>query len=243
MRCVIARVVLVLSAMIGALPAHAAEPGPGAGTPPERILFFLGSDVWQHGKFGYGGFLWSPDGLDNAGFTLKGLVAGGVYDYLSGALGDAQVDGRQIVVAAQPGWRFKNDQWIVTLFAGPELTNNRLTPNDPGSKTAGTHLGASGGVDVWYQPTASWMVALNGSLNDRKSYSARAAFGTLLLDQFFLGPEAQTFGGDDYWQYRLGLQATGVKFGAIEVSLGAGWAEDSDNRSGAYGYLSVLTRQ
>lgn len=207
------------------------------------MLFFTGADGWAYGVFGYGGAMWSPGGLDNSGFTLKALGAGGTYRYISGGLGDVEVKGRQFVAALQPGWRFKNDTWIVTLFAGPEYQDNRLSPEDPGNRSSGSHLGLSGGVDFWYQPIPEVMVALNGSLNDRKAYSARAALGGLVLEQFFLGPEAQTFGAETYSQYRLGLMATGIKIGSFEWSLGAGWVDDTDNRTGAYGYLSVITRR
>jgi hypothetical protein len=217
--------------------------GQSANPPQPTALFFLGTDGWAHGVFGYGGFLWSPGGLDNAGFTLKALGAGGSYNYISGDLGGIEVKGRQFLVAVQPGWRFKQDTWVLTLFAGPEFHDNRLTPDDPGNTSRGSHLGVSGGADLWYQPVPEWMVSLNGSLNDQKTFSARAAFGRLVFDQFFVGPEAQTFGGDSYWQYRFGLQATGVKTGPLEWSIGAGWAEDSDSRGSLYGYLGVLTRR
>jgi hypothetical protein len=33
------------------------------------FLLFAGTDLWRDGAFGNGGFLWSPTGLDQGGFT------------------------------------------------------------------------------------------------------------------------------------------------------------------------------
>jgi hypothetical protein len=234
---------LALFGVANGLPtARAADAGPSLGQQP-TILFFSGGDVWGHGAFGHAGLLWSPGGLDTSGFTLKVFGSGGRYDYLAGALGGVEVTGRQLMAAALPGWRFKNEDWIVTVFAGLELQDHKLTPDDPGNKLRGTNFGVSTSVDVWYQPRPDMMVSASGSLNDKLYYSLRTAFGGLVLDRFFFGPEAQTFGGDDYWQFRFGLQATGLKLGPFEWSLGAGWAEDSDGRGGPYGYLGVLARR
>ena len=38
--------------------------------------------------------MWSPGGIDHDGFTLKLMLGGGNYRYISGALGDAEVNGR-----------------------------------------------------------------------------------------------------------------------------------------------------
>lgn len=207
------------------------------------ILFFTGADGWRMSAFGYAGFLWSPGGLDNAGFTLKVVGSGGTYRYLSGALGGVEVTGRQWYAAAMPGWRFKNDNLVVTVFLGPDWQDTRLTPDDPGNRSRGRHFGASAGIDVWYQPIPEVMVAANGSATDRGDFSLRAAAGGRFLDRGFVGPEAQVYGGDSYWQIRFGLQATGFKIGPFEWSLGAGWAQDDDDRNGVYGYLGLNARR
>jgi hypothetical protein len=59
-----------------------------------------------------------------------------------------------------------------------------------------------------------------------------------------VGPEVQAFGADDnYQQFRAGLHVTGFRTGTFEWSAGAGWATDTDDRSGAYGKLSLWTRR
>jgi hypothetical protein len=76
------------------------------------------------------------------------------------------------------------------------------------------------------------------------SYNVRLATGLRAFDAFYLGPEVQAFGADDnYRQFRAGLHLTGLRTGAFEWSAGAGWATDTDDRSGAYGKLGVFTRR
>src|ERR1044071_878732 len=85
----------------------------GAGA---SLLLFSGTDLWAHGRFLYGGALWSPGGLDREGFTLKAVLSGGTYSYLSGNLGEVQ--GRELVAQILPGWRFKLGNIELKVFTG-----------------------------------------------------------------------------------------------------------------------------
>jgi hypothetical protein len=207
-----------------------------------KFLLFSGADFWRAGAFVHGGLMWSPAGLDREGFTFKLLVGGGTYRYLSGAL-DTEVIGRQFLGAAMAGWRFKFDGLEATVFLGPDIQDHKLTPDDLGARLRGHYFGARGGVEVWYQPRPEFMAAVNASGSTAGSqFSLRGAFGWRLLDKLFVGPEAQALGCIGYQQYRLGAHATGLKLGAFEWSAAAGWADDSDHRSGAYGRLGALAR-
>jgi hypothetical protein len=53
--------------------------------PVPHFLFYSGTDLWRFGAFMHGGVLWSPDGVNREGFTLKLLMAGGAYRYQAGA--------------------------------------------------------------------------------------------------------------------------------------------------------------
>ena len=44
-------------------------------------------------------------------------------------------------------------------------------------------------------------------------------------------------------QYRLGAHLTGLRTGAFEWSLAAGYVRDSFSRGGLYGRIGVLTRR
>jgi|SRR5580700_8996538 hypothetical protein len=63
-----------------------------------------------------------------------------------------------------PGWRFSGNRLTVSVFAGPVVQDYRLSPYDPGSKLHGLYVGGQFAAEVWYQPTAETMVAVNGTL-------------------------------------------------------------------------------
>jgi Cellulose biosynthesis protein BcsS len=71
-RCVRAAAVLaaafsVCVCCVSAAPSWAGDDG-------AQYLLFTGGDLWRNGAFTYGGLLWSPDGLDREGFTLKAVI-------------------------------------------------------------------------------------------------------------------------------------------------------------------------
>jgi hypothetical protein len=215
------------------------------------FLFFTGMDLWRNGGFLHDGLMWSPEGLDRDGFIFKAVISGGSYRYRSGALGNAQVIGRELGAVIMPGWRFKRDALEIKVFAGLDIRNYRLWPDDPSSRLRGRPSGVSGAVDLWYQPTPLTVLAADASISSiGKNASGRAAFGWRFLDLLYLGPEAQAFVCSDYRQYRLGLHVTAFKPDpldwkerVIEWSAAIGWAGDSDHRSGVYGRLGMLTRR
>ena len=212
----------------------------GAGA---RTLLFSGADLWGHGTFLYGGALWSPDGLDRGGFTLKTLISGGTYNYVSGSLGGAPVDGRELVAQLLPGWRFKRGATELKVFAGIDLQDHHLSPNDPGSKLRGSDAGLRAAFEFWSEPTTNTMIAIDGSASTIVgSYNIHAATGWRFADRFYLGPEVQAFASDDYRQRRVGAHITAFKINDTEWSAAAGYASDSDDRNSAYARFSVSRR-
>lgn len=221
----------------GASPVQAGDDG-------ARLLFFSGADLWRDGDFLHGGVLWSPDGLDREGFTLKAMLAGGRYRYISGALGDVWVTGTEADAQILPGWRFKRDRLEVKIFAGLDVKYDITNPYDPGNRLHGASAGVLGAVDLWFEPTPDTMLAANASVTSiAGGYSARVAYGWRLMDWFYVGPEAQAFACVGYDQERVGMHMTGLKTGDWEWSAAAGWSTDSDSRSGPYVRLGVLTRR
>jgi hypothetical protein len=207
-----------------------------------HFLFFSGADLWRSGEFVHGGVVLAPAGLDAEGFTLKLLVGGGRYTYYSGGLSQ-DVSGQVLSAAAMPGWRFKRDGFIVTLFAGADMQDHRLSPDDPGARLRGFYLGARIAGEVWYQPDARTMVASDGMLSSTgPTGTFRAAVGWRVFEPVFIGPETQMIWCADYQQLRLGAHVTGLRTEAVEWSAAAGWARDSDGRDGPYVRLGVMTR-
>jgi hypothetical protein len=209
-----------------------------------HFIYFSGGDLWRNGGFLHGGVLWSPDGLDRDGLIVKAMISGGSYRYISGALGNAEVDGRELAAQLLGGWRFIRGKTELKLFAGLDLQNHRLSPDDPSSSLRGGDVGVRIAFELWNEPSPQTMLAADGSLSSiGTNYSLRAAAGWRINDLFYIGPEAQTFATDDYRQVRVGAHVTGLKTGAFEWSAGAGFAHDSDRRDGTYVRLGVLTRR
>jgi hypothetical protein len=205
-------------------------------------LLFAGTDVWRDGAFFHGGLLWSPAGLDADGFTLKVLLSAGNYTYPSGAV-HMDVDVTMLSAAAMPGWRMTFNGVYVGFYAGPLVQDYRLTPNDPGSTLRGLYVGAELAADLWYQPTATTMVALNGFIAPiGPTGSIRAAFGWRYFEPFFIGPETQGIWCADYQQLRFGAHITAFRVEGLEWSASAGWAIDSDGRVGPYLRLGFIAR-
>jgi hypothetical protein len=209
-----------------------------------RVILFSGIDLWFSGGFGHGGLIWSPGGLDRAGFTFKALISGGRYRYDAGSLGGARVTGTELDGQLLPGWRFKRGTFEAKIFAGPEFSRNRLSPDDPGNKLRGDKVGLRISAELWNEPTPATMFAADASVSTiATSYSARAAVGWRVLDRFYAGPETQVYGGEGYRQLRFGVHVTGFKYGGAEWSAAAGWAIDTDRRSSPYLRLGVMTRR
>lgn len=253
MRCVgMARAVYVVAAILMACGHSRAIADPliddipsagdlAGGIHPEKFLYFAGFDLWRNGGTFYGGGQWAPGGLNADGFTLKVLLAEGSYLYRSGA---TDVRGTYLLGSIMPGWRIKRGDLEIKVFAGLDLQNHRLSPDDLTNSLRGNHAGLRVNADIWWEPTRAMMLAssISGSTIGN-SFGIRGAAGWRLMDRFWTGPEIETSGDDVYRQYRIGAHVTSFKTGEFEWALGAGYVEDNSHRSGAYGRLSVLTRR
>lgn len=238
MRRVVVWFLVIAAACCGTVPAFA-ETAPQADD-VSHFLFFGGTDVWRNGAFAHAGFLWSNQGLNADGLVFKLLLNGGFYRYNSGG---SEVTGRQVMGAAMPGWRWHREGLDVTVFAGLDVQDHRFTPDDLGNRLRGTHVGARGGFDAWYEPMHNAMVTASASLSTiGTSYWTRAAAGWRFFDAVWLGPEALACGDDTYQQFRVGAHVTSLRFWGREWSAGAGFATDTDGREGAYVRLGVLVR-
>lgn len=236
LRCGVATAI----AVAGVAACAALNRAEAGGDANPSLLLFSGTDIWRYGAFLYGGFIWSPAGAD--GFTLKTLLDGGKYSYVSSALQE-DIDGTKLSAAVLPGWRFTRDHLTVTLSAGPVAQDYRLTPADPGSRLHGFYLGAESSADVWHQPNALTMAALNGAIASiGPTGYVRAAIGLHLFASAFVGPEIGEFWCSDFQQAEFGAHVTGLRIDQVEWSMGSGWALTSDQRSSPYLRFGVSAR-
>ena len=215
--------------------------GLSGGTKVERVLLYAGFDIWRHGRTGYGGFYWAPDGLNNDGFITRLFVSRGAERYDAGS---KRFNTDIVRAAPLAGWRFSRDKFEIKVFAGPELENRALTPDVPTAAYRGTHIGARVATELWWEPMPEMMLssAFSASTN-AISHSARAAAGWRVFDRFWAGPEISASSDAFSQQYRVGAHLTGFQHDALEWSVAVGYVTDSYHRSGAYGRIGVLTRQ
>ena len=227
-------------AVLSCVPDHAIG-SEEADDATERVLLFSGVELSRTWSSLFGGFVWSPEGVKAPGFALKTTTGAGVYRYRSGV---EEITGRFVLSSVLPGWRFKQDGFEASLFAGLDLQVHRLHPNDPTNHLAGEHAGIRLSGETWWEPFPQMMAQAWASWsNVGTSYAARGAFGWRVFDLCYVGPEAQTLGDGSYREHRLGLHATAWRTGALEWSAGAGYARNENNRSGAYTRFGLLVRQ
>jgi hypothetical protein len=115
--------------------------------------------------------------------------------------------------AALPGLRVVRDVLTVSLFAGAVVQDYRLSPYDPSSRLHGFYAGAQLATDVWYQPTAKIMAAVNGSLvSIGPTGYLRVALGYRLFDAALVGPETAMLWCANFQQLEVGAHLTGLYF-------------------------------
>jgi cellulose biosynthesis protein BcsS len=220
------------------------RPAFAGGDDETRTILFSGRDIWRNGAFLYGGVLLAPGGFEQDGFLLKLVASGGLYRYNAASLGGAQVIGAEETIQIMPGFRIKRGDAEFKFFFGPDIEQHRLWPNDPSSSLRGHDFGLRMGFDLWYEPTAHTMAAMDGSLSSiATNQSARVAFGWHVFDdQFYLGPETAYFGSDGYRHFRLGFHLTGLKTDNSQWSVAGGWARDSDGVSSPNVRLGLMQK-
>jgi hypothetical protein len=238
----VAGVAAALVAAVGfCLGGSVADADTAGDEPVPHFLFYIGTDLWRFGAFMHGGVLWSPDGVNREGFTLKLLMAGSAYRYQAGA---RDVIGRQLLASVLPGWRFKQKKFETTIYLGLDLQDHRFSPDDIGNPLRGIHAGLRFAADVWLEPADAFMVAGAFSVSTiQTTYWGRAQLGGRIPGLGWVGPEAHLFSDLGYHQYSFGLHLTGFKTAEFEWSLGAGLVRDAESRTGPYGRIGLNVRQ
>ncbi len=238
--------VLAAAAFVVCWLCLSAGPSWAADEEDSRVILFSGRDIWRNGASMYGGMMFAAPGhLDEDGFLLKVLLSGGLYRYNTGNVEGGEVIGAETTIQVLPGFRMKRGNLEAKFFFGPDIEQHRLWPDDPGNNLRGHAVGLRVAFDIWYEPTATTMAAMDASLSSiATNNSMRLAFGWRVLDnQFYFGPEIAVFSSEGYRHLRLGAHFTAMKTGGTEWTAAGGWAGDSDGRASPYVRLGILQRQ
>jgi hypothetical protein len=239
----VAAVIMICSGPALAQPPEPEAPPPDSlsgGSKPDHFLLYGGFDIWRFGRAGYGGFYAAPEGLDKDGFIVRLFVSDGHERY---DLAARQFNTDILRVSLLPGWRVSQGTFELKVFAGAELENRSLA-DVPSARTSVSHIGVSAAAETWWEPIPALMLASSlSATTNMNGWSTRGAAGWRLSDQFWAGPEILASGDSFNKQVRIGAHLTGLKLAVLEWSAAAGFVHDSFGRSGAYGRISVLTRQ
>jgi len=240
--CAIAAILACEPALVSAQPSGTLESDDLiGGATPERFLFYSGFDLWTFGYAGYAGAQWAPDSLNRDGFVLSAFVSDGIERF------DTPTTRYRTAIlraAILPGWRFKRGNLEVKVFAGPDFEHDAFSPARAYHLPYRNSVGARAAVDLWWEPSALTMLSASASVTTiAGGYSARMAGGWRVFETGWIGPEIAVSSDRYSRQYRVGAHFTGLRTGAFEWSLVAGYVQDSFRRTGMYGRISVLTRR
>jgi len=239
---------VIAAALLACRPAPASAQTPASapddligGATPERFLFYSGFDLWNFGYAGYAGAQWAPDSLDRDGFVLNAFVSDGIERFDT-----PTTRYRTAILRASilPGWRFKRGNLEVKVFAGADFEYDALSPIQAYRLPPRSSVGARAAIDLWWEPTAITMLSASASVTSiANGFSTRVAGGWRVFEAGWIGPEIAMSSDRFSEQYRVGAHLTGLRTGAFEWSLAAGYVQDSFRRTGMYGRISVLARR
>lgn len=243
---------LALTASLFLMPAARAEPATkgAANGNSQYWLLFSGTDMAREGWFVYSGARMTPfSPLDESGPVLGVFAGGGQYRYVMAP--GVTVTGHVASGEALAGYQFVGANHSLALLAGVRRERHHLDSFDPGNSVQGEETGAVIAVDAWAKPVPRMLVTLAASASTAfGGYYARATAGRAL--PFFGtypgganlhgGGEAVLLGNENYRQWRLGGQVTGLGLGPAEIGFSAGWYGGDDGNEGFYGNLALWRR-
>ena len=173
-----------------------------------------------------------PGTQSGARIRVEGLA--GTYSYPGQAVA-TRVTGYQ-----QEGSLLAGYEWIwrdaaLAGFIGFNVRSNQLSVPDPGNPVVGTGVGLKVAANFYATPTDRTMVAAYGSYSTKfNAYYSRFRVGYMVADGAYIGPEVLFLGDDFFRQYRIGAHLTGISFGPVRMSVGAGYVNDRVQKSGYY---------
>lgn len=174
--------------------------------------------------------------LDRSGFRLRASGIVGTYSYDSTTVG--KVNGNLIGGAFLMGYEWVFKRATVALYAGADVVNTTISPDDPNNQAKGTSMGLKLATDFYVTPTNQTMIAGVFSYSTNfNSYYSRLKFGMAFADRIFVGPEIGALGDNFFQQWRIGGHVTGVRMGMMQFGAALGFLNDRVRGGGLYGTL------
>ncbi|MCC3245521.1 cellulose biosynthesis protein BcsS [Methylocystis sp. WRRC1] len=178
--------------------------------------------------------------MDRSGMRVRLSGLAGTYVYAPSNPFLGEIHGTIVGGAFLFGYEWVFKRATVALYAGGEVVNTSLSPNDPNNSAKGGSGGLKLAADFFTTPTDQTMIAgvLSYSTN-YNSYYGRLKFGMALSDHVYVGPEVVALGDNFFQQWRLGGHVSGLRFGALQFGAAAGFLNDRVRGGGVYGTLDT----
>ena len=205
----------------------------------DRLMVFSGFDIWRGGLSGYAGLQWAPSRLDREGFILRMMTSTGIEQLTASG---HRYQTHIFRASLMPGYKFKNGNLEIQLLAGIDFERDLLTIDN--NTTSGRSMfGARVTADLWWEPTPHTMAQASISASTiYNSGNIRIAAGWRGLNRFWIGPEVLASRDLFSQQVRVGAHLTGLRTGALEWAVAAGYIADNFNRDGVYGRVGMFMR-
>jgi opacity protein-like surface antigen len=213
--------------------------------PLYHVLAFSGLDVTSRNSVdGWVGALYSPTtDLDSFGPRIYILGGGGAYKYPAFE-GGTRISGNYETGDVLGGWGLEGHNYSANFLAGLNVENQTLSQADPDNPVQGTRIGAKVRADGWINPTAQTLIYEEGEYSTAfNTYYTAAKVGYDFLGNsgIFLGPEVAALGNDRFDQARVGVHATQIKFGKVQMDISGGYMHDTSVGNGGYGRVELST--
>jgi len=176
--------------------------------------------------------------MDSSGVRVRLSGLAGTYVYAPSNPFLGEIHGTIVGGAFLFGYEWVFKRATVALYAGGEVVNTSLSPNDPNNSAKGGAGGLKIASDFYVTPTDDTMIAgvLSYSTN-YNSYYGRLKFGMALSNRVYVGPEVVALGDNFFQQWRLGGHVSGLRFGMMQLGVAAGFLNDRVRGGGIYGTL------
>lgn len=176
--------------------------------------------------------------MDRSGMRFRGSGIVGTYTYDSTDVG--RVNGNLIGGAFLFGYEWVFKRATVALYAGGEIVNTTINPDDPNNQAKGTSAGLKVATDFYVTPTDATMIAGVASYSTNfNSYYARLKFGMAFGNRIYVGPEVGALGDNFFQQWRIGGHVTGIRLGMLQFGAALGFLNDRVRGGGLYGTIDT----
>ena len=216
--------------------------GDGAGDHEFKVVTINGVDVAKDSYAFYSLNLFALGGdFDKDGLVFRTLTVYGKYSYEDSTVPGLSIDAQDRSMDAMLGYHKAFGQFNATVYAGYEIRDIDLSPDDRTNKLRGTQSGFKVALDAESEDNAPFYFSLDGSY----STAFNSFYGELRLGynagKFIVGPEGLIFSDEGELTERLGgfvtvpFTVSPTMVGQFTVNGGYQFVEDGSNGSGSRG--------